>query len=112
MGGVGAARGAGDKKRILISGLQAKPQDAMRLASSRLDTPCLAQGEEGGVAAPAGDGDGFPLSQMATFANIFRRNFYGHESFSSSPPPFFPAVRFAFVFVLLLLIVSAKPQAT
>lgn len=106
---MGAARGAGDKKRILISGLRAKPQDAMRLASSRLDTPRLAQGE-GGVAAAAGDG--FPLSQMATFANIFRRNFYGHESFSSSPSSFFPAVRFAFVFVLLLLIVSAKPQAT
>lgn len=94
---MGAARGAGDKKRILISGLRAKPQDAMRLASSR-HAMGLAQGE-GGVAAAAGDG--FPLSQMATFANIFRRNFYGHESFSSSPSFFlqqFVSLLFLFYF--------------
>lgn len=33
-------------------------------------------------------GVGLPLSQMAAFARIFRHNFYGHESFSSSA--FFP----------------------
>lgn len=79
----GFAGGDGDKKRILISGLRGEPQGVMRLASARPKGNGKATREARG---------GCELS-LVTNGNIFRHNFYGHESFSSSP--FFLLSRFS-----------------
>lgn len=87
--------GAGDKKRILISGLRAKPQDAMRLASSRLDTPW---------ASPKGREESLLLLEMAFPCHKWQhlRTFFGATFMGMSHFHhlllFFPCSSFRFCF--------------